>query len=219
MIKLSARLQRAAEELGKVRTFADIGTDHGKLIVYALENEIAERAFAVDISCGSLEKARRAVKEHGLDERTDFFCGDGLTPLKQIPDAVVIAGMGGNETVKIISDRPMDTRYILLPHQDAHAVRRYLVRNGFDILKDYVIRDGKFYSVIVAERGRCEYDESAIILGANNPPTEEFRLRLLARKAAIEDLLIEQGVELSVLQSEIRHEYKEIEKWLKSRTS
>ena len=136
---LGRRLTCVAEEIGKVNTFADIGTDHGKLIVYSLRNNIAKRVLAVDISQRSLTKAKELVDKTGYNDRVKFICGDGLTLLDEIPDAVVIAGMGGNEIVKIMSNRPMPTKYILVPHQDAHIVRDYLVNNAFDIKKDYVI--------------------------------------------------------------------------------
>lgn len=217
MIKLSARLKCAAEELGNVRSFADIGTDHGKLIIYALEHGLTERAFAVDISDKSLSKARRNVEERSLSDKVSFICGDGLMKITELPEAIVIAGMGGNEIAKILSDRRMDTKYILLPHQDAHVVRKYLCSNGYSILKDYVIKDGKYYSVITAERGDCLYTDSEMILGRNYPETKEFEERVIERKKAIESIVAAQKIELDALQEEIKSEYEEILKWLKSR--
>ena len=77
MLRIGKRLKSVAEEIGEVNTFADIGTDHGQLIIYALEHGYAKRAFAVDISEKSLSKAVSAIAEAGLSEKVDFFVADG----------------------------------------------------------------------------------------------------------------------------------------------
>ncbi len=215
---LSKRLQSIVDEIGTVETLADIGTDHGKLVMYALGRGSAERAFAVDISPNSLIKAKRCAEEKGLSQKIEFLCGDGLKPLDEVPDVVVIAGMGGNEIVKILSERIIDTKFILVPHQDAHVVRRFLCENEFAIVKDFVIFDGKYYTIIVAQKGQCRYTEQQIILGGNNPPSGEYTRRLLERKTRIENIMSSQNVTEDKLQSELAIEYKEIQKWLQSKT-
>ena len=216
MQKLGKRLSYVAQEIGKVKSIADIGTDHGILIIYALEHGLADRAFAVDISSKSLAKAKNLACETGLDEMIDFFCGDGLDPLLEIPDVIIIAGMGGNEIVKILSNKKLLTKYILVPHQDAKEVRKYLVDNGFCILKDYIIFDEKFYPIIVAQPGKCEYSKSEIVLGANKPPTEWFALRVQKRKQEIDFLLEKNNALINQLKPEIREEYEECARWLAS---
>lgn len=218
MPTVSKRLRAAASEIGNVKLLADIGTDHGKLVIYALEHGLAERAFAVDISENSLEKAKRYAEHRNLADKIEFLCGDGLKPLPTTPEVVVIAGMGGNEIVKILTEKRLEAKYVLLPHQDAHILRKFLLKERFNITKDYVVRDGKFYTVLVAENGECNYSEREIILGKNYPPTEAFEDRLLDRKKKIEEILSERKVDIDNLQEEIKTEYKEICEWLKLRT-
>ncbi|MBR1747962.1 MAG: SAM-dependent methyltransferase [Clostridia bacterium] len=217
MQKLSPRLQFVAGEIGKAKTIADIGTDHGKLIVYALENGLAERAFAVDISKKSLDKAKKNIEESGLSGKVDFFCGDGLLPLKEQPDVAIIAGMGGNEIVKILSEGHRADRLILVPHQDAYLVREYLLQNHYSIEKDYVIEDGKFYSIIVTASGESYYSDDEIILGKNNPNREAFGRRNEKRMIQIEKILREQGVGIEDLKTDIQREYEVLKKWSESR--
>ncbi len=218
MLRIGKRLKSVAEEIGEVNTFADIGTDHGQLIIYALEHGYAKRAFAVDISEKSLSKAVSAIAEAGLSEKVDFFVGDGLTTLKEIPDVAVIAGMGGNEIVHILSSVSMDTKYILVPHSDAHVLREYLCSHGYKIEKDYVVFDGKYYAVITCKSGNTEYDRSKIVLGGDNPHTKEFEERILDRKKRIEKILSEKNMSSDSLQPELREEYEEINEWLRSKT-
>lgn len=216
MLKLGKRLTFVAEEIGKVDSFADIGTDHGKLIIYALRNNFAKRAFAVDISEGSLAKAKQLIESSDLSDRVSFKCGDGLTLLDEVPDVIVIAGMGGNEIVKIMTETPMPTKYVLMPHQDAPVVRKYLVDNGFALLKDYYIFDGKYYPLIVAVPGESRYSISEIVLGANNPETEEYGERIAKRKEEIDALVRKNNTNISALTPEIRQEYEECMLWLRS---
>ncbi len=215
MLKLSKRLLCAVAEINDVDAIADIGTDHGQLIIYALKKNLAKRAFAVDISEKSLAKARVTVNEFGLEDRVSFFVGDGLSPLPEIPDIVVIAGIGGNETVNILNNVSMDTKFVFIPHNDAHVLREYLCNNGYGIEKDYIVHDNKFYAVIVASRGHTEYTRSQIMLGANNPPSEDFFARIVDRKNRIEKILHDSGAGVNSLQPEMREEYEEIKKCIK----
>lgn len=215
---LSKRLRCVADEIGKVSSFADIGTDHGKLALYALRKGLCEKVFAVDISENSLKKARVQAENFNLSDKIEFICGDGLLALKEIPEAVVIAGMGGNEIVKILSERFLPTRYILMPHQDAHIVRLFMRKKGLRAIKDYVVEDGKFYTLIVCEKGVNDYTDPEIILGRNYPPNGDFARRIADRKKKIEFILTSQGITPEKLQEELFSEYKEIEKWYELQT-
>ena len=214
---LSRRLLTAASEIGISDSIADIGTDHGKLIVYALERGLAKRAFAVDISPKSLEKAKRNAEDRGLTDQVTFYCGDGLKPLDCRPDVVVIAGMGGNETVKILSEGSKQKKLVLIPHQDAHLVRKYLCENGYRIEKDYYVEDGKYYAVLVAVEGvQTEpYTDEDFWLGKNKPKTDAFIERNNKRLADIERILQEQRVKPNALQPDIRQEYEVLKQWSK----
>ena len=218
MIRLSKRLLCAAREIGQTDVFADIGTDHGQLVSYALERGIAERAFAVDISPKSLRKAEQNIRERGLSDRVEFFCGDGLKPLREIPAVVVIAGMGGNETVKILSESLPPKKVVSIPHQDAHLVRRYLVENGYGLTADYIVEDGKFYAVLAAEQGApiVRYTPDEYILGKNFPPNEAYDKRNRKRLFEIETIIKMQNVLPEALQPELQQEYEVLKRWSKS---
>ena len=218
MAFLSKRLRCVADEIGEADTVADIGTDHGKLALYALRKGICKKVIAVDISENSLQKARAQAENSNLSENIEFICGDGLLPLNEIPDVIVIAGMGGNEIVKILSDRFLPARYILMPHQDAHILRSFMREKGLRVIKDYVVEDGKFYTLIVCEAGENDYTDSEIILGRNFPPNGDYVRRLADRKKKIEFILKSQRINPEKLQEELAAEYKEIEKWYGSMT-
>lgn len=215
MLKIGKRLIQAATEIGKVQTLADIGTDHAQLVIYAISQGYVEKAYATDISKKSLEKARRNVAEYGLSDKVVFLHGDGLEPLPEIPDIIVVAGMGANEIISMLKKTTMATKYIFIPHSDAHRLRRYLCENGFAITKDYVVYDEKFYSIITAEPGECLYTNRDIVLGRNYPAAPEFEQRIVVRMKQIEEILKKQNTTIDCLKPEIQEEYKEICEWLR----
>ena len=81
-----------------------------------------------------------------------------------------------------------------------------------------VIKDGKYYAVIVAVPGSSEYTDEEILLGKNNPETQDFSDRIEDRLGRIEKIMSEQKVGIESLQQEIRTEYEVMKKWLLHRT-
>ena len=134
---------------------ADIGTDHGHLIVELVRRQIAKSGYACDINKMPLEKARRAIKEAGLsDVITPVLC-DGLSGLESYPiDHFVIAGMGGELIASILERSPFQgktgIRYILQPMTKPEKLREYLYTNGFEMLEENCATEGRFtYSVML----------------------------------------------------------------------
>ena len=63
-MKLSKRLQLIADVIIKYKqgsVLADIGTDHGYLPCYLVENKIIASAYACDVAKGPLESSKEAV--------------------------------------------------------------------------------------------------------------------------------------------------------------
>lgn len=142
------RLKRICSLIDRTHSFIDIGCDHGYVVKFVLDHGLAERVVACDVSIGSLDKARRLI---GDDERVEFVCGDGAL-IAHGCDTVLCSGMGGIEMLSIISACSPDT-YILSPQSHAYGVRKHLLERDYDIVRDEVLRDGKFYDVIKATRG------------------------------------------------------------------
>ena len=163
------------------KTLVDVGCDHGYLGYEAIINGYVDYVIATDVSSMSLDKARRLFGENGLLDSVDFRCGDGLSVIKPgEADTVVIAGMGGLEIVKILTNAGYKyPKLILSPQSDVDTVRRRLVLDGYRLLHDYIIQDGKFYWIIVAEIGSDTLSEDEYIFGRDNlKGREEFILWL-----------------------------------------
>lgn len=151
------RLFHICKRLSICDCIADIGSDHGKLCKYILEEGLCRRAVAVDISRDSLSKAESLKQKYSLSGM-DCRLGDGLTVLdKTEADTAVIAGLGGLEIIRILSDARRTDRtekFVLSPHKNARELRHYLMISGHNITSDDVIcDDGRFYDIMSVCKG------------------------------------------------------------------
>lgn len=160
MIKLSDRLQVIANLINKGQTMADIGTDHGFLPLYLFEREISPKVILADISKGSLQKAIDNVEEKACKEEDNisafhFRLGNGIEILGAGEvDVVVIAGMGGLLMTQILGanlEKAKSFKKILLQPRNAPGKLRYwLMNNGFHIVSENLVREGKYICEILA---------------------------------------------------------------------
>ena len=162
-MELSQRLRKVADRVPEGAVLADIGTDHGRLPVWLMEQGRISEAFACDVRPGPLSRARELILEQGLSDRIHPVLSDGMEALEPGKiTAVTIAGMGGRLTARILlADRERKpgilcglTDLILQPQSDLDAVREYLHRTGFVIVQEeMVFEEGKYYPMMKAVHG------------------------------------------------------------------
>lgn len=151
---LGARLQKCADFVREGKKLADIGTDHGYVPVCLLQTGKIPFAVAVDVHKGPLESAMNNASRCGVADKMHFVCGDGLHGV--LPDEaedIVIAGMGGELILRIISEAPwlcaMDKHLVLQPMTTAMQLREGLAALGFTIDREEAVVDSdKIYSVM-----------------------------------------------------------------------
>lgn len=163
MIKISPRLMLVTKFIKKNSYVLDVGTDHGLLPMYLVENKIIDKAVASDVVPSIVEKTKAKVKENKLDDKIKVVLSDGLKDIKENKiDTIIIAGMGGILTVDILKAREKFLKgktLILSPHRDVDLVRKYLHEIGFKITKEEILedREDKFYTIIKAVEGKDTY--------------------------------------------------------------
>ncbi len=151
--KLSPRLAQVAAAIPPCGTLIDIGTDHALIPIACLLRGVCARAVASDIRQGPLEAAMRNAARYGVTGRIDFIRGDGIG---RIPvgngDCVVIAGMGGLETIRILAESPVrEGTLVLQPQRSQPEVRAFLASSGYRIRSEQPVLDrGKYYVVLKA---------------------------------------------------------------------
>ena len=140
----------------KGKVVADIGTDHAQLPIYLVETGRCELAYACDIAEGPLSAAERNIKKAGLEDKITTVLSDGLSKLsdERITD-IVIAGMGGEMIRDILAageEKARKANLILQPNTRAWELTDWLYRNGFEVVRQEAVPDGKFiYPVINAK--------------------------------------------------------------------
>jgi tRNA (adenine22-N1)-methyltransferase len=153
-MKLSKRMEAAAAMVSAGNILADVGTDHGYIPIELVQRGIVPSAIAMDLREGPLSRAREHIKEQGLSERITLRLSDGVSALsKGEADTILIAGMGGELIIRILTDGADICRsvreLILQPQSVIGEVRRYLRENGYRITdEDMVLEDGKFYPMM-----------------------------------------------------------------------
>ena len=166
-MKLSKRLEMVASFVERGSRIADIGTDHGYLPIALIERGVSPGAIAMDIGQGPLARAKEHVLACGMEDKIELRLSDGLAELKPgEADSVVIAGMGGELVLRILEQGralwESTGAFVLSPQSELDKVRIYLEKNGFYIAREaMVFEDGKFYTVMLAKRGRMSLDRPA----------------------------------------------------------
>jgi ribosomal protein L11 methyltransferase (prmA) len=172
-MKLSKRLQTIADFVKQDAVVADIGTDHAHIPIYLKINNIINKAYACDINKGPLEKAKENIEYFGVSENIVLRLSNGLDKISnEEVDSIIIAGMGGELIIDILDrgKRFFDKKntFILSPHTKTDEVRFYLLRKGFEILKeDMCIDEGKFYTVMEVKYldSTVKYSEAELLYG------------------------------------------------------
>lgn len=166
---MTERIKVICSHIPRCRVFADVGCDHGYMTKYVLDQGLCEYAYLADISEKSLKKAETLLKGEIQAGKCFSVCTDGLRNFPEPPDCVLIAGMGGEEIVSILSCGELPEKFVLQPMKNAEKLRAFLLGRGARIGKDFTFSDGKFYDLIVGEgRGGDVYSDWELRYGRDN---------------------------------------------------
>ncbi len=164
-MKLTPRLKTIADLVEKGSVIGDVGTDHGYVPIYLIENGICDKAIATDINEGPTDNARQAVQTADLSDRIEVRLGGGLTPYEPGEvDTVIIAGMGGLLIRDILMERPEMTasvkNFILQPMVAQDELRKWLAMNHFKIVDERLSQEAhRMYEILVVEHGEMQFDD------------------------------------------------------------
>jgi tRNA (adenine22-N1)-methyltransferase len=167
--RLNARLAAIAAYISAGDRIADVGTDHGYLPIHLYKKGVSDSLILSDVKQGPLTHAEVNIRQAfgEVPEAFSLRLGDGLEPIKAgETDLCVIAGMGGESIVAILSADEKKTRsiakFVLQPRTKTNILRSWIYDNGY-----YVTDED-----LVNERGKlCEI----IIMTPNDPGTVQLR--------------------------------------------
>ncbi len=174
--KLDGRLNAAFAMISPCGVCADIGADHGKLSAALLKSGRAGHTLVADVSEKALGKARKHLKDQGLEEKATFAVADGLKALKALPtgraDVVCVLGMGGDTLAGILergSHALAGAQLVLGPHTECPLVRQTLVKIGYRLREEQIAEASNRLYVLLraspARQGEGGYTEKELLLG------------------------------------------------------
>ena len=187
-MNIGDRLEAIGKLVPQGCVLADIGTDHAYLPVWLLEQGKIASAIAGDIAEGPCLAAKNTVSMHGMRGKVEVRFGSGLKVLQTgEADCIAIAGMGASTMIEILeADMPLAVeakRLVLQPMAGAASLRKWLIQNGWHIVAEDLVADGRhLYEIMAAERGKsASFSDAVLEIG---PSLIEAKHPLLAKQFA-----------------------------------
>lgn len=222
-MELSVRLQAVADLVSEGLVIADVGTDHGYIPIYLVETKKLEQAIAMDVNKGPLLRAREHIETAGYAGQIECRLSDGVSALQPGEcDGVVIAGMGGALTIRILEEGKEVFRnlreFVLQPQSELQKVREYLCRNAYCIVEEnMVLDDGKFYTMfrvinqMAPAYNTIELRYGKLLLEEKNAVLQKY----LKKEQTVKEQILEQlkqgsGEHIKTRRKEIEKELEEI---------
>ena len=176
---------------------ADIGADHGKLMIALFEGGVIEHGYAVENKKGPYNRLVKALMEKNLEDKIVPLFSDGISDLPPRVHTVIIAVMGVNNIIDILTKHPNKTKQIQTLIVDAHSaipkVREEVCKLGFIIADEKMVReDDVFYEIIKFIRADIAfYGENDIEFGPilRNEKSATFKEKYQSRISEIDRLL------------------------------
>lgn len=214
MIKLNERMNIIAEYIGFEEDIADIGTDHGYLPLFLIQQNPERKVIFTDVNEGPLKKTKAVIekKYDGIDiNMLDIRKGDGLAPIENGEvDVAVIAGMGGILIKEILERDKTKTRsfrkLILQPRTAADKLRMWLVAEGMFIYDETLAYEkGRICEIIAVNPKPADgiknmefmktwdYEFSPLLINKGTPIVNEWIDRLLDTEIDIQKSIIDNG--------------------------
>ena len=223
-MELSKRLQAVADLVSDGLVVADVGTDHGYIPIYLMQTKKCSKAIAMDVNKGPLLRAEEHIISYGLSDSIETRLSDGVHALRCGEcDCVVIAGMGGALTIKILEEGKEIFRnlkeFVLQPQSELYKVREYLCENAYCIIEEnMVLEDGKFYPMFKVVNGQSpayhtvELLYGKLLLEQKNAVLKAF----LEKEKSVKEMILanleqSSGAHIEIRRKEIQEELEGIE--------
>ncbi len=151
--QINPRLKMLYDMMPECGCMGDVGTDHGLLPIYCVQNGKCRRAVASDLRAGPLEAARKNIALYHCETQIETLLCPGLEGYAEREcDTIVIAGMGGFTICSILAqwlasckrgnDSPETRLFLLQPNTAEHELRKFLWEHAFRIEEERAVCDG-----------------------------------------------------------------------------
>ena len=152
MIRISKRL-KIIHDMVPNSVAADIGSDHGKLMIALVESQTIIKGYAIENKEGPFERLKNSLTKSGVIEKVTPLFSDGVKDLPTDVSTIIIAGMGGLNIVNILKSHREKLAHVDTIIVDAHTavptVRKEVCQLGYAIADEKIVKeDGIFYEII-----------------------------------------------------------------------
>lgn len=162
------RLRVLADMLIRGEAAADIGADHALLSVFLVKENIVPWLVASEFKDGPYLRLSRTIQNSPYRDRIKVRQGDGLEVLTNGEVGnVIIAGMGGDTIVEILSSdwrkAASFSRFVFQAMSRSAVLRQALAIKGWPILDERLVWEkGRFYTLISSCPGEKPYSLSPL---------------------------------------------------------
>lgn len=152
MISLSKRLKTI---FGMVphQIIADVGADHGKLVIALVECKKINKAYAIENKKGPFERLIKEIEKANFSDKIIPLFSDGISILPDDVKTLVLAGMGGINIINIINSHLENLKNVDTIIVDAHTltskVREFICSIGFIIADEKIVYEENVYYEII----------------------------------------------------------------------
>ena len=153
MVKLSVRLYTIYDMVAKGAVVADVGSDHGKLMIALFESGKIKKGYAIENKRGPYDRLVKALEEEGIEQHVVPILSDGVSELPISVDTVVLAGLGGGTVVDILTSHKEKLKNVSTIIVDAHSalkeVREEISNLGYVIADEKMVKEDDVYYEII----------------------------------------------------------------------
>lgn len=214
-MSLSKRLQAIFDLVEDGVSLADIGSDHGKLVIELAKAKRCHKLFCNDNKIGPYNILKNNVL--AWSNEIEVSLSDGLEKVPRDIDTIVIAGMGGELIVDILKKEPKVLKHvdtlILAPNSVTPFVRQEVCKLGYYIMDEKVVFERHFYEIICFKKGHQEYQDDEYrfgpILLTKRPETF---INMLKNQREKLELILNKNI-TQVKQNEVKEEIERIKKY------
>ena len=171
MIKLSKRLAKIVSFVKDNARVIDVGCDHAKVAIYLVQSNRGISVIASDINEKVYQQTKLKLKKDQLEDKIDLKLGSGLEVLKKDQvDTIIMAGLGGNKIINLLSQRKdilkMIDSIIIQANNELLKVRKAIVKLGYFIFDEALVKErSKIYTIIYFKRGKKRYHQLDFLFG------------------------------------------------------